>query len=132
MISSPKHGWCNFDLRDFHGTPSYLTDVPVDILEAFIDLFIKGQGIAWFSEEGTEFTLVMTPYSMFIIEEKDKPILHDYTKINPRELAKELIEDIKKDMNGWSQFITDDDDREEIQVHRDNIRRLIIELEKYI
>lgn len=130
MILNPRHGWCNFDLQDFHGTPSYLTDVPVDILEAFIDFFIKGQGMAWFDEEGTEFTLVLTPYSMFIIEEKDKPILHDYTKINPKELAKELIDDIKKDMNGWSQFIPDD--REEIQAHRDNIRRLISELEKHV
>lgn len=22
MISSPKYGWCNFDLGVFHGTPS--------------------------------------------------------------------------------------------------------------
>ena len=131
MISYPKHGWCNFDLKDFHGTPSYLTDAPVDLLEAFINLFIKGQGMACFDEEGTEFTLVLTPHSMFIIEEKYKPCLHDYSEINPRELAKELIKDIKKDMNGWSQFITDDD-REEIQIHRDNIRRLIIELEKHV
>lgn len=36
MISNPKHGWSNFDLRVFHGTPSYLTDVPVDLLNAFI------------------------------------------------------------------------------------------------
>ena len=35
MISDPKHGWCNFKLRTFEGTPSYLTDVPVDLLEAF-------------------------------------------------------------------------------------------------
>ena len=131
MISDPKHGWCIFDLMDFRGIPSYLTDVPVVLLEAFIDLFTKGQGMACFDEEETKFTLVLTPYSMFIIEEKDKPGLHDCSEINPRELAKELIEDIKKDMYGWSWFIPSNDS-EEIQIHRDNIRRLIIELKKHV
>ena len=41
MISNPKHGWCNFKLRTFEGTPSYLTDVPVDLLKAFIDLHVE-------------------------------------------------------------------------------------------
>lgn len=32
----------------------------------------KGQGMAWFNEEGAEFTLVINPYSLFIIEEKKR------------------------------------------------------------
>ena len=60
MISNPKHGWCDFMLSDekdnlFVGTPSYVTNVPVDLLQAFLDYKTKGQGIAWFNEEGTEF-----------------------------------------------------------------------------
>ena len=70
MISNPKHGWSNFDLKTFHGTPSYLTDVPVDLLNAFIQYHLTGTGVAWFDEEGAEFTLVITPHSLFIIEEK--------------------------------------------------------------
>lgn len=89
MISNPKHGWCNFELRTFEGIPSYLTDVPVDLLEAFIDLHTKGTGIAWFDEEGTEFTLVLTPYSLFIIEEKDRPVLHDFSEMKIENLEKE-------------------------------------------
>ena len=26
MISNPKNGWCEFNLGDFHGTPSYITN----------------------------------------------------------------------------------------------------------
>lgn len=33
MISNPKNGWCNFKLGDFEGTPSYITDVPIDLLD---------------------------------------------------------------------------------------------------
>ena len=129
MISNPKYGWCNFDLKVFHGTPSYLTDVPVDLLNAFIQYHTTGTGIAWFDEEGTEFTLVITPYSLFIIEEKDEPVLHDFSEINIGNLEKELIEDIGKDLTGWSEFITSDD-REEVIMHRDEIRNKIAMLKE--
>jgi hypothetical protein len=124
MISNPKYGWCDFDLKSFHGSPSYLTDVPVDLLNAFIQYHTTGTGMAWFDEEGTEFTLVITPYSLFVIEEKDKPVLHDFSEIKISNLEKELIEDIEKDLIGWSEFITTDD-REEVIMHRDKIRNKI-------
>lgn len=129
MISNPKHGWCNFDLKSFHGSPSYLTDVPVDLLNAFIQCHTTGTGIAWFDEEGTEFTLVITPYSLFVIEEKDKPVLHDFSEIKINNLEKKLIEDIEKDLIGWSEFITSDD-REEVIMHRDEIRNKIAMLKE--
>lgn len=129
MISNPKHGWSNFDLKAFHGTPSYLTDVPVDLLNAFIQYHTTGTGIAWFDEEGTEFTLVITPYSLFVIEEKDKPVLHDFSEMKINNLEKELIEDIEKDLIGWSEFITSDD-REEVIMHRDEIRNKIATLKE--
>ena len=131
MISNPKHGWSNFDLKTFHGTPSYLTDVPVDLLNAFIQYHTTGTGIAWFDEEGTEFTLVITPYSLFVIEEKEEPVLHDFSEINIDNLEKELIEDIEKDLIGWSGFITSDN-REEVIMHRDEIRNKIAMLKKII
>lgn len=129
MISNPKHGWSNFDLKVFHGTPSYLTDVPVDLLNAFIQYHTTGTGIAWFDEEGTEFTLVINPYSLFVIEEKDEPVLHNFSEINIDNLEKELIENIEKDLIGWSEFITSDD-REEVIIHRDEIRNKIAMLKE--
>lgn len=127
MISNPKHGWCNFELRTFEGTPSYLTDVPIDLLNAFIDYHAKGCGIAWFDEEGTEFSLIITPYSIFIIEEKDKPILHDFSEMNINNVEKELIEDIENDLESWTNFIIDDNPNE-ITIHRDEIRQKIAKL----
>jgi len=131
MISKPKCGWCNFTLGDFEGTPSYLTDVPVDLLNAFIDYHTKGNGIVWFDEEGTEFSLVLTPYSLFIIEEKDKPTLYDFSEMKIESLEKELIQDIESDIYGWENFITDDDP-EEIKIHRDEILQKIAILKKYM
>lgn len=120
MISNPKHGWSNFKLGTFEGTPSYLTDVPIDLLTAFIDYHTKGCGVAWFDEEGTEFTLVITPYSLFIIEEKEKPILYDFSEMKIENVEKELIEDIENYLGDWSNFTTNDD-QNEITIHRDEI-----------
>lgn len=131
MISNPKDGWCNTKLGTFEGMPSYLTKVPIDLLTAFINYHNKGCGIAWFDEEGTEFSLVITPYSLFIIEEKSKPVLHDFSEIKIANLEKELIADIESDMNGWTYFITDDDPNE-ISIHRDEIRQKIAILKKYV
>lgn len=122
MISNPKHGWCNFKLEDFEGTPSYLTDVPGDLLNIFIDYHRKGYGMTWFDEEGTEFTLVLTPYSLFIIEEKDEPVLHDFSVINIDDLEKELVNDIENNLDEWANFTTGDTD-DEISVHKFEISR---------
>ena len=131
MITNPKNGWCNFKLRTFEGTLSYLTDVPVDLLMAFIDYHVKGCGIAWFDEEGTEFSLVITPYSVFIIEEKGTTILHDFSEMKIENIEKELIEDIEKDLYGWINF-TIDDDLEEVKQHENEIRQKLVILKSYI
>ena len=108
-----------------------MTDVPIDILTAFIDYHNKGCGVIWFDEEGTEFTLVITPYSLFIIEEKEKPILHDFSEMKIVDLEKELIEDIEKDLYGWINFTTDDD-LEEVKQHENEIRQKLVILKSYI
>lgn len=122
MISNPKRGWCDFKLGGFEGTPSYLTDVPIDLLNMLIDYRTKGHGMVWFDEEGTEFTLVLTPYSLFIIEEKDSSVLHDFSEMNIDNLEKELIDDIENDLDGWANFTTDDMD-DEISEHKAEIIR---------
>ena len=132
MISNPKHGWCDFQLGIFEGSPSYLTDVPVDLLDAFIDYYTKGQGMAWFDEEGTEFTLVITPYSLFVIEEKREKVLHDFSEMIIEKLAKELIDDIEKDLTGWSVEFVTSDEQEEIKLHRETIKQRITKLKKLL
>ena len=101
MISNPKNGWCNFKLGDFEGTPSYITDVPIDLLDAFIDYYTRGYGLAYFDEEGSEFTLLLTWYGVYIIEEKDNVKSHVFYDLNISDLTKELIADIETNLDGW-------------------------------
>lgn len=101
MISDPKNGWCNFKLGDFEGTPSYITNVPIDLLDAFIDYYTRGYGLAYFDEEGSEFTLLLTWYGVYIIEEKDNVKSHVFYDLNISDLAKEVIADIETNLDGW-------------------------------
>lgn len=131
MISNPRYGWSEFKLGSFEGTPSYLTDVPVDILVAFVNLHRHGSGVAFFDEEGTEFTLVVNQDSVFIIEEKERPALHDFSEIDIRDLEKELVEDIERDLDEWAAFLTEHNKRE-IKAHRDEIIDLLNSLKSII
>ena len=101
MISNPKNGWCNFKLGDFEGTPSYVTNAPIDLLDAFIDYYTRGYGLAYFDEEGSEFTLLLTWYGVYIIEEKDNVKSHVFYDLNISDLAKEVIADIGTNLDGW-------------------------------
>lgn len=132
MIKDLGAGWCGFTIGDFHGTPSYITNVPVDLLQVFLDYKTKGQGIAWFDEEGTEFTLVLNPYSIFVIAENEEGEgkLYNFSELNIDNLIKGLIQDVKSNLVGWSMFYCSCDDEEEIKVNREHIRNLICQLKR--
>jgi hypothetical protein len=132
LFSIPKNGWVNLTIENWTDRASYLTDVPVDLLEAFIDYHTQGYGMAWFDEEGTEFTLVITPYSLYIIEEKDESVLYDFSEMKFEDIEKELIAELEKDLDGWSREFVIDDDEEEIKIHREEIRQKIAILKKLI
>ena len=107
MISNPKNGWCDFDLGDFHGHPSYLTDVAMDLVTACYK-FIAGDNnyiTVGFDEEGSDFILIADYYNCYIIKQKendkDNGILHRID-INIKDLIKEIVNDIESDVDEWA------------------------------
>lgn len=110
MISVPESGWCHFQLGDFEGDISYLTDAIIDLMDAFTDYYTKGQGMAVFDEEGSYFTLVMSRYSYgtYIIEDRESAILHDFSYLRVIDLAEELIKDIERDPYEFEYFLASD------------------------
>lgn len=131
MINSPKNGWCKFNLGNFTGTPSYLTNVPVELLDAFINYWQKDYTLAvYFDEEGTDFTLVCNPYSIFIIEEKESVKLIEIDK-SIKEITLELINDLENDINGWASF-TYENDKKEIEAQAQMIKEKIIILKNIL
>ena len=126
MLANPRHGWCRFEIGSFTGSPSYLEDVPVNTLMAFINYYKNGCGSVWYDEEGSSFTLILTPYSVYVIEEKDEPVLHDFSDDTSIDnLAQELIADIESCVDDWAMFTTDYDDVNEIEKHKDKIVEML-------
>lgn len=108
MISNPSYGWCDFKLGTFEigifeATPSYLTNVPMDLLNCFIEYYRIGCSCTFFDCEGSEFILVLNNYNTYIIFEDEcanSTLYLSYKRI--KDLAKELIEDIKSNIEKWS------------------------------
>ena len=53
--------------------------------------------------------------------------MYDFSEVNVEDLEKELIEDIEKNLEGWSEFSTYDD-KEKITEHLSEIERKIMML----
>ena len=119
MISNPKYGWCNFDLGDFHGHPSYLTDVAMDLVTACFSYCIEDNDYitVGFDEEDSEFILLADYHNCYIIEQKDEDILHRID-INIKDFIKEIVNDVESDIDAWATFAVFDDDPEEIKYNK--------------
>lgn len=128
MISNPKYGWCNFDLGDFHGHPSYLTDVAKDLITACYKYIIGDNNYITveFDEEGSKFILLANYYNCYIIEQKDKDILHKID-INIKYFIKEVVNDIESNIDEWAIFTVFDDDPEKNKVTLLNMIEVIKE-----
>lgn len=105
MISNPKNGWCDFCIEDFTGHPSDATNVPIDLLQAFVDYDNYGKGITWINEETSSFTVVLSQDGFFIISisQANEVKLYQFHK-SIDFYKKELIKDIKSDFNNWVNF----------------------------
>lgn len=101
MLSKPYAGWTKVTIGDFEGRASYMTDVPMDCLIAFINaLEYNIPASVFFDEEGTEFTLVTSADGTYVISEREESKLF---VINKRfsKLAREFINDIEDNLEDW-------------------------------
>lgn len=133
MISNPKHGWCTFNIEkdkehSFVDRASYLTNVPLDLLNAFFSYQENGYGCVVFDAEGHEYTLVLTAYnrSIYIIDGENHLI--DFSDLKAEDLIKELVADIESDLEDWISFSAFD--KKEEEENRKNIMDLLFLLKE--
>lgn len=113
MISNPKNGWCDFDLGDFHGHPSYLTDVAMDLVTACYK-FIAGDNhyiTIGFDEEGSDFILIADYYNCYIIEQKEEEDILHRIDVNIEDLIKEVVNDVESNIDEWAAFATEEPEK---------------------
>lgn len=128
ILSNPNYGWCDFTLGEFHGTPSYLTDVPIDVLQACLDYKYNGYGMACFDEEGSTFILILMTDNIYLITENEKAALYKPQVVNTSDIVNQMVKDIEKDLVKWVNFLTyDENDENERKIIQNQLYTLILD-----
>lgn len=99
-------GWAKFKIEDYEKAVSYLTDIPIEILENI--LIAKEHKVDFtynFETEGKgDFKVIADESRTYIIEEGYPQCQLDTFDISFEELSKNIIESIKADIKGWSSW----------------------------
>lgn len=134
MFSAPEYGWVNITLGDFTSRASYLTDIPLDLLNALISAYKHGTMPAVdFDAEGWGFTAVASMYSQkvyIILDKEEVPELFT-VDMAMKEFADEVNEDITTYLHEWTLFTWNDydvSDTEEYSLRRAEIWSKLCEL----
>ena len=98
MFTEPKYGWTTLNVGRFSERVSYLTDVPIECLDAFIYALENSvPATVFFDAEGYDYHLVSSYYETYIII-GDKLFISNKDYVD---IAKELCCDIEKYFDGW-------------------------------
>ena len=122
IITNIKYGWCDFDLEGFHGKPSYIRFVPMDILNAYEEYIKLKHYIIEFDEELTQFTLVGFDKNVWLYTNQDNDEYKIYKlDISAENLIQRLANEVSKNVRVWSEWCALGTDEDSIK----NIERII-------
>lgn len=124
MFTKPKYGWTDLTLDQKNFFPaSYLTDVPMDCLDGFIQAIQTGSADVEFDAEGWEFILKIRKDQVSVITIKDTEEKYLGNK-SMREYGEELYKDISESLQKWLEweccfeFLS----KEEVQKREDELK----------
>lgn len=120
FLSRPAYGWTDVKIGNIElGTASYIRDVPIDALEAFIISLNDGTTFNLsFDAEGYEFGIVEFDDELYFVETADpehirgrwiNPMWLHLDRKSTKEdvlltLAEELVKDIEGNIDAWAEF----------------------------
>lgn len=142
MLDKPEYGWSRITIGYWSEQCSYLDDVPMDLLNAFISTISnKTPSFVRFDAEGWEYIIVFSANSVEIFTEEATDVYysssiyrHEYIPINLKKLALELLSDVRRDLEAWELWDINISDAElferERAVRRANLNILCNKLEK--
>jgi hypothetical protein len=131
MLDKPFAGWTNISFANKKIYGSYLTDIPLDFIEAINNVIElnKIQTVIIDSESKGEFIYVFNQFRSYIIEECSEdgnPNIY-YEERNILDIANELAIDIEKHFESWQKW-NPEIDESEMDIEEQKL--FIIEMEK--
>lgn len=136
MLKFISMGWAHLQFNDKQYPVSYLTDVPIDILEALVLVVCdnKDAVVELNGESHGEYLLVMTDYPIYLIVKDENGPYVECMSYDIKKIAKSFIEDIENNIDicvDWlptcSQLTVDEINEKNIflQERRKNIISLV-------
>jgi len=103
MLAEPKYGWSKITIGDWSDRCSYLDDVPFLLLESIEEACRTGNpAVSKFDAEGWEYLIVFDLFETHIITEVDDGYVLVTEEVKLKSIAEELVQDIRRDLDGWS------------------------------
>lgn len=109
MLAKPKYGWSALTLTDVNGVEcsfrmSYLDDVPSMLLDQLIWGLTRQIDVALsFEAEGWDHRWIITDYLIYVIEDKDEPVLYEF-EIRKEDFARQILMDLKANFKDWADW----------------------------
>lgn len=109
ILSTPKHGWCNFHLADeekeFNAALSYLTDVMYDTLKMCLTYLQTGAAVVMYDREseGT-FLFVISDYDVYILDENLPGGMVHFENLRANDICENILGCYYADTIGWLNF----------------------------
>lgn len=136
MLIRPQNGWSRITIKDWSERCSYLDDVPMKLLDAFaLTIFYKTPNFVRFDAEGWEYLIVFSVNSVEIFTENptdeyyNTPIYrYQFIPINLKELALELLSDVRQNLEAWVLWNTNTTEAEFCKWLRENRKTNLIRL----
>jgi hypothetical protein len=111
MLKTPWCGWSEITIGNWHDRCSYLDDVPYMLLETVDDVNRTGRpSSVKFDAEGYHYIIVFDMYETHIICDSFDIGYDLHTiEINIKDLIRDLLADIRRDLDAWGKWCSDSD-----------------------
>ena len=125
ILSNILNGWCDFEIgKDICFTASYVTDVPLDVLDAILDYSEKLACSISFDGEGYRFNLLITETTSFVLVDDNEYKCFVIDCISPKIIIKNLFTCIKDNVSSWAKFLVDYDGSNEKELENEILKKI--------
>ena len=122
ILTNIEHGWCDFNLGDYHGRPSYIRFFPLDIINAWKEYQDFQHCIIEFDCETYQFCLIIWEHNLLILDDRWGKITTTVINFNAEEVLNELVNEIVDNLDLWAKWVSVTETDENIQ----RIKEMII------
>lgn len=117
MLKYTGYGWGEISIGNWKDRCSYLDDVPNELLGAVEEVIRTFRpSVRQFDAEGYDYTIVFCMNEVYIISNKDDDGGSGFTltieNVSAIDLAKELVSDIRSDIDRWARWCGEMSDNE--------------------